>query len=84
MVNADVGPKGNQLKGSESPWGNYLSESGYIAEKKRTGQRVIKLPSNLVNLDYSKLFIDYTGSRGGFPMSKLSLIIDNTDPGRLI
>jgi hypothetical protein len=33
MVNDNVGPKGNQLKGSNRLWGNYLPESGYMAQK---------------------------------------------------
>jgi hypothetical protein len=33
MVNDNVGPKGNQLKGSNRLWGNYLPESGFMAQK---------------------------------------------------
>jgi hypothetical protein len=33
MVNDNVGPKGNQLKGSESPFGQLPAESGYMAQK---------------------------------------------------
>jgi len=39
MVNDDVGPKGNRLKVSESPFGTITClKIGYMAWKKRIGQ----------------------------------------------
>jgi hypothetical protein len=77
MVNVDVGPKGNQLKGLETHWGNYLPESGYMAgmvkESSKSSQSKILRQLSLDRFGFFEVVHRLAGIAGGFPMRKLSI-----------